>query len=323
MRAASVAFCIAFFATICQAQQPAHFSLFRDNLSAFNPAYTGSDGQLVAGALVRQQWTGLSEAPQTQFLQFELPFEAVSSGLGLTLQNDRLGLQQNVQGALAYSFFLRTGKESRLSAGIRAGLGSMNWNGSEIRTPEGNYSSGATEHRDVILPNISFAGQYPILDAGVMYQRNFVKLGFGVKNLANSSFRYTINNGKIRLVTNYFFTFATELEIGEHFRLMPAVLFRSDFIENQLDVATNFEFFRKFDAGLGFRGWSSNSRDAVYVMAGLKLSENFRILYAYDFNLSPLRNSNSGSHELMLQYRVNTSIGKATPERVIYNARYY
>lgn len=323
MRAALFAFCFAVFYTICNAQQPAHFTLYRDNLTALNPAFAGSDGQLTASALVRQQWTGLSGAPQTQFVQIELPVNAISSGFGLTLQNDRLGLQQTVQGALAYSLFVRTGKKSRLSGGIRAGFGTMTWNGAQIRTPEGNYSTGTSDHRDVILPNVPFNGQFPVLDAGLMYQRNVVKLGLGVKNLAQSSPWHTINNGKNRLVTNYFFTFATEFEIREQLRLLPSAFFRTDLIENQLDITLLSEFFRKFSLGVGFRGWNKSSRDALNIMAGFRLSEHFRCFYAYDINLSPLKNSNSGSHELLLQYKLNTSIGKAIPERVIYNARYY
>jgi len=323
MRAAFLAFCCIVFSVSTQAQQPAQFTLYRYCLPAVNPAYAGSDGFLNASALVRQQWAGLSGAPQTQFINVDLPLNAISSGAGLVIENDRLGLQQTVQGSIAYSFFLRTGKNSRLAAGLRAGLGSMSWNGSQIRTPDGVYSPTATDHKDVFLPSVPFEGRFPMLDVGVMYQRNFVKLGFGIKNLAQSTLKYTINNGKIRLVTNYFFTFATEFEIREQIRLIPSAFFRSDLTENQLDITLVSELFRKFDAGVGFRGWSKTSKDAINLIAGFRLSDGFRIFYAYDINLSPLKNSNSGSHELLLQYRLNTSIGKAVPERVIYNARYY
>jgi type IX secretion system PorP/SprF family membrane protein len=156
-----------------------------------------------------------------------------------------------------------------------------------------------------------------------MYQRNFVKLGIGIKNLTQNSIKHTINNGKIRLVTNYFFTFATEIEIREQFKVMPSVLFRTDLAESQLDVTLISELYRKFNVGVGYRGWSNLSNDALSLIAGFRLNEKIRLIYSYDINLSPLKSSNNGSNELMLQYNLNKSIGKAIPEKIIYNPRYF
>lgn len=315
--------CATFISAAVKAQQPAQFTLYRNNLAALNPSYVGSDGLLNASVLVRQQWSGLLGAPQTQFISVDLPVNVISSGLGLTLENDRLGLQQTVQGAVAYSFFFRTGKRGRLSAGIRAGFGAISWNGSQIRTPDGLYGVGMIDHKDAFLPIVPFEGRFPVVDLGVMYQRNFVKLGIALKNVVQSSQNHTINNGIIRLETNYLFTFATEFETGEDLRLIPSAFFKTDLTENQLDITLVSEFLQKFKAGVGFRGWSRTTKDALNIIAGLRISEGVSLLYAHDLNLSPLKNSNSGSHELLLQCKLNTSIGKAMPERVIYNGRYF
>lgn len=323
MRAVFVAFFSTVFGFLCTGQQPAQYSLYRYNLSAINPAYAGSEGVLNASAVVRQQWAGLAGSPQSQFINVDLPLDGINSGAGWSVENDRLGLQQTIQAAMAYSFFIRTGKLSKFSVGIRGGMGLVNWNGSIIRTPDGIYGSGLADHKDEILPGIPFSGRFPILDVGVVYQRNFVKLGFGMKNLTQSSIKYTINNGKIRLVTNYFFTFATEFTIRDQIKLFPSAFFRTDLIENQLDITFITEMFRKFNIGVGYRGWNRASNDALNIIAGMRLNDRIRLFYAYDINLSPLKNSNSGSHELLLHYKLNTSIGKAIPERIIYNARYF
>ncbi|MFZ4544232.1 MAG: PorP/SprF family type IX secretion system membrane protein [Saprospiraceae bacterium] len=317
-----VLFCI-FNTILCFAQQPSQYTLHSLNLAALNPAYAGIEPFFQANALVRHQWNGLSGSPQSQILNVNLPIKSISSGAGINIENDQLGLQQTIQASLCYSYHLRLNRVNLLSFGLRGGFGQMGWNGTNIRTPDGKYLNAGIDHKDEILPSVFFSGRFPVLDAGLLYQRNFVKLGIGIKNLTQNSIKYTINNGKIRLVTNYFFTFATEIEIREQYKVMPSVLFRTDLAESQLDVTLISELYRKFNVGVGYRGWSNLSNDALSLIAGFRLNEKIRLIYSYDINLSPLKSSNNGSNELMLQYNLNKSIGKAIPERIIYNPRYF
>ena len=57
--------------------------------------------------------------------------------------------------------------------------------------------------------------------------------------------------------------------------------------------------YRKFFwAGAGYRGFTGNSQDALIGYAGVRLSENFKLGYSYDYNLSALSSANSGSGQV-------------------------
>ncbi len=305
------------------AQQPAQYTLFRYNLFDVNPAYAGKDGSLCANATIRQQWAGFAGAPQTQALNAHLPINYISSGVGINLESDKEGIQQGIQAALSYAYDIRLSKKAKLSLGLRGGITQMTWNGAAVRTPDGNYQTGNVEHKDGILTNINFGGAAPLLDAGALFHNDMFKIGVAVKNLTQNSLNYTIINGKIRLVTNYFFTFAADFNLGENFKLLPSLLFKSDIAENQLNIDMAVLLYDKFTVGTGFRGYNKNSTDAINFIGGIKLNEKIKLYYAYDFNISALKSTNNGSHELLLQYNLNASIGKGIPEKIIFNPRYY
>lgn len=310
-------------ATIALAQQPAQYTIYKYNPFTINPAYAGKGESLIANAALRQQWSGLQGAPQSQNINAHMPLNIISSGIGINLESDKLGTQQATYIALSYAYHLRLQKHQTLSVGVRGGLQQLNWNGSAIRTPDGQYPVNIVEHKDGILGNSSFGGSAPSIDAGLWFRTKNIQIGAAVKNLTQNSINYAINNGNIRLVTNYFFTFAADLQFDDNLTLSPSLLFKSDLIENQLDININSELYNRFFFGIGYRGYSKNSTDALTFLAGAKLNEKINLFYGYDFSLSRLKNSSSGSHEILLQYNLNTLIGKGTPEKIIYNPRYF
>lgn len=305
------------------AQQATQFSLFRYNQFSMNPAYAGKEGSLSGNIGIRQQWSGLLGAPQSQNINVHAPFNNIKSAVGINLESDKIGLQQTLLVAASYCYDLSINKNSTLSLGVRGGIIQGSWNGALIRTPEGNYQPSLADHKDNILGENTFGGSAPILDIGVLYNNNIVNIGLGVKNLTQNSINYTINNGKIRLVKNYFFTFAADFKISNKIKLQPALLFKSDLIENQLEMNLCSELNEKFTAGMGYRGWSKASNDALNLIGGIRLNNKMRLFYSYDINISSLKNTNSGSHEVLLKYNLEKPIGKGSPERIIYNPRYH
>lgn len=306
------------FNDVLIAQQPSQYSLYHYNLYTVNPAYAGHDDFLSANASVKQQWTGFDGVPQFQNLNVQLPIERYNSGVGINIENDKLGAQQNFQVGLTYAYKLTR----KISFGISGTYYQIGWNGASIRTPDGNYQSGI-DHKDQTLSNSTFTGNTILADAGLLYHTNIIKIGLGVKNLTRNSLKYTINNGKIRLVTNYFFTFAADLFKTKVLKIVPSALFKTDLIENQLDINLNNEIFEKYFINLGYRGLNKKTNDAIVLGGGLRLNEKLTLFYAYDYNISALKSSNTGSHEILLKYQLNKPIGKSVPEKIIYNARYY
>ena len=57
-------------------------------------------------------------------------------------------------------------------------------------------------------------------------------------------------------------------------------------------------------------GLSLRLHDAVALHLGATFMEDFQVTYSYDFLISKLRSTNSGSHEIMLAYSFNKNKGR-------------
>ena len=74
--------------------------------------------------------------------------------------------------------------------------------------------------------------------------------------------------------------------------------------------------------GVGYRGFSNISSDALVFQGGFRLNSKLLMRYAYDFGLSQLRSVHNGSHEILISYNIATDFGKGTPPQIIYNPRF-
>jgi len=65
-----------------------------------------------------------------------------------------------------------------------------------------------------------------------------------------------------------------------------------------IDLGLRVDFFQeKITAGIGFR-----TNDAIVLLAGVKIKNQFTIAYSYDIVISTLRKYNSGSHDIILSF---------------------
>jgi type IX secretion system PorP/SprF family membrane protein len=293
------------------------------NTYGVHPAYAGMENTLVATGTIRQQWAGLKGSPSSQQINANLPLNAINSGIGINLENDKVGVEQNIAASLTYVYKIRIGNEATLSIGANAGILQKSISGADIKTPGGIYTNNTTLHNDLILNENNTSAQAPLFDASVFLQRKNIKIGFTAKNLLDNSLNYTINSTKIRLIKNYLFTFASDFKLSSNFLLKPSLLVRTDVKEFQTQVSLLAEWKQKFSFGGSYRGYSKNSFDALSIIGGVQLSEKITLIYAYDVSLSSLKNVNTGSHELLLRYNLGKTIGQGIPEKIIYNPRYY
>ena len=91
----------------------------RFNLSVFNPAFTGVEGPAI-NLNTRAQWIGIEDAPLTNYLIVHFP-EKKNATLGLTIQNDRVFVENKTLLTLDYSYRLQLSENSNISLGLKAG----------------------------------------------------------------------------------------------------------------------------------------------------------------------------------------------------------
>ncbi|MEN0004373.1 MAG: type IX secretion system membrane protein PorP/SprF [Bacteroidota bacterium] len=318
MKVALTLFGALFISVSAMAQQPSQYSLYMLNKVQQNPAYAGLDNSLVATGVFRRQWTGLEGSPTTQALNVHLPIYYLNSGFGLKFENDVLGASQqlSITGVYSYQVLMDNGV---LSFGVEGGIVQRSLDGELLRTPEGVYQDDAFDHNDQILPFGLETAVATTFGAGIYYQTEQFEIGVAAQNITEAEAAFSTLN--LQLVRYYTLMASYSFDISRSFSLQPSVLVRSDINQTQVEASVLTTYNENIFGGVGFRGYNSETIDAVSFIAGFKLSENLSLGYAYDYTLSDLNVVSTGSHEIVVSYNLNRIFGKGQPPRIIYNPR--
>lgn len=305
------------------AQQATQYSLYMLNKYHFNPAYAGLDNSLSATGVFRKQWVDLEGSPTSQNVNVHMPLYILQGGIGIDFENDVLGAEQNTSVSLSYNYWIPINKTSIVSIGISGGLVQKSLDGRMLRSPEGVYEGTTFDHNDDFIPENKVNDMAPTVGIGLYYQSPKVEFGFSANNLLES----TVNLGEtqevnVALNRHYFASASFNFDIGRSLTIHPSVFAKSDFTETQMEISTIIRYNDNIFGGASFRGYNSESIDAVVLIGGFKLSEKVTLAYAYDLSFSALSSVNRGSHEIMLNYNLNKPIGAGLPPKIIYNPRF-
>lgn len=99
------------------AQQVPQYSLYALNPYAHNPAFAGLENTLVATGVYRQQWSRPCWRASCAAFNAHLPIYAISSGVGMRVENDVIGAHNTTQAILQLQ--LSNGVESDFASIIR------------------------------------------------------------------------------------------------------------------------------------------------------------------------------------------------------------
>lgn len=311
------------FSGVVEAQQVPQFTQYRLTGMVYNPAYCGSqEGINIEGAF-RAQWLGLSERPLTQSLGVHVPMPVLRSGVGVSVINDVLGLERKTSVYLNYAYMQPIKRDATLSVGVQGGVIQRGWRGDKFISPEGNYEQGGINHNDNFIPAGSEVSVAADVNFGIMYRNRNISLGASVLHLLQPSNTFTWANNRVLVVNkrHYLVSAAYDFEVNRIFTLSPSLLVKTDLIKYQLDAGVVFTYDRLIQTGIALRGYESKSFDAVAISAGVNLGNKWLVSYSYDIGISQLRNFNSGSHELIVHYRISNFVS-VKEGKTIYNPRF-
>lgn len=299
------------------AQQIPQFTQYRWNELFYNPAYAGSTPDIQLSTLFRGQWIGIEGRPITFALGAHTPIPIIGGGAGLVLLNDMLGAERHTAAYLLYSYKKQLKGNKYLQAGIELGAIQKSLNGTQLTTPEGEYTGGNTNHNDPALPNTTQSGIGFDLGAGLRYQAKRYAIGIAAKHIAATPI--AAGTANIQPVPHAIIYGNYRFSISSGIDLEPALLVKTDFNQFQPDITLSAYLGKHWIAAAAIRGIGDWESAAAIVATDL--NPRWRIGYSYDFPLSDLNNATSGSHELSLQYRIankyKTKQGKRT-----YNPRF-
>ena len=272
-----------------RAQQQVMFTQYMFNTLAINPAYAGSHETFSATALLREQWSGLDGAPSTQTFSAHAPIRDQKMGLGFVLLHDKIGVTNQTGAYFSYAYKIEFLNEAKLSFGLQGGFTNFNAKFSEVSTTDPSFVGN-----DIIE-------WQPNAGAGVFYSTQRFYAGLSVPQLIETEFDKSNSDSDSRLVRHYFISSGYVFDLNPELKLKPNVLVK--YVKGApLQVDLNANLLIKEIVWVGVSWRSFDSMDAIFQ---LQVSPRLQLGYAYDFaTQSDLRRVNSGSHELMLNYRI-------------------
>lgn len=273
-----------------KAQQDPMFNKYMFNPLYVNPAYAGSREAFSAVLVHRSQWVGFDGAPTTQTLSAHMPLAQQKMGLGFQVSRDEIGptLSHAIQASYAYRIKLGYGK---LSFGLRGGFYNYQfaWNKITLKDQEPNFSTQNT--LNYWSPNVDF---------GVRYHDRVKFAGLTLSHLNPQKMSSALSDTQqvysvrphIKIQAGYAF------EISEHMVFKPSVFAHGSTQGNYtVDVNASILMNRVLWAGVSYR-----STKALVAMIQYDVNNTWSLGYSYDYNLGPLRNASSGSHEVFVRF---------------------
>jgi type IX secretion system PorP/SprF family membrane protein len=278
-------------------QQKPVLSQYMFNGMVLNPAYAGRHDYTTFTAMYRDQWINVPGAPKLTTFAGHSGFKDRNIGVGLMVSEDRIGVHSNISVFGSYAYVLRLHDGSKLSMGLQGGLDVLRSDWSQLTLDDIN---------DPVLTG-SESNLFPNFGTGLYYFTESYYIGFSVPYILAS--RKTKNNDLFRDVRhsrNYYLTGGLRFDIGYKVKIKPSGLLRiEDNMPLAFDLNMNFYYDEIIDIGLSYR-----SGDSVIGILGLQVNKYLKFSYAYDYIISGLTTYTKGSHELMLQYRINFSAPK-------------
>jgi type IX secretion system PorP/SprF family membrane protein len=277
------------------------------NTLTYNPGVAGTSGMICATALNRQQWLGFEGAPSTTLFNISAPISPfkVKSGIGLVVESDNIGFDKDINLSAVYSYLmdLNIGK-----LGIGINLGMIN----KTLDPKWNIPNGdgfTQPDQDPLIPvnKESFVA----FDAGLGLYLKADKYyaSLSVTHINQPKIKFTKEEAEVStyISRHYYLTGGYTLQLpNPSLELLPSFFAYSDGKVIQFNITSLVRYNKKVWGGVSYR-----AGDALIGIVGLELFNGIRFGYAYDFPLSDIRKNTSGSHEFMVNYCFDLSLGKS------------
>lgn len=298
---------ICFTALMSYAQQDSQFTQYMYNTVNINPAYAGSRGVMSVFALHRNQWVGLSGAPETNAFALNTPLNNSKLGLGISFLNDKIGPANENTLSADVSYKIKATEKFDLSFGLKvtAGLFSVDFNQLNAYNQNDHLLRYNIENR--FSPNFG---------AGLYLHSDKTYIGVSIPNILETKHfdknLTEVSSSSVAKEKLHFYTIAGHVfNLSHAIKLKPALLTKLvPGAPAQLDISANVLFYDKFTLGAAYR-WSA----AVSALAGFQISDSWMIGYAYDMETTKLSNYNSGSHEIFLRFELFRNYDKLISPR--------
>lgn len=281
-----------------KAQNQFHVSQYMTHHPLINPGAVGAFENLNGALFYRAQWVGFDGAPNVAGFNINSPIGNGNSNIGLTLVNDRIGVNNTTDVSGNYAYSIKTSLKTKLSFGLSATLRMNQSNYADVETNGIVDPTFQSNSPTLLMPNFKF---------GTYFNSRKYYIGFAIPNLLHNEI---VNNSGYSGKTTFDFSQmhfylhgGYKFEINPKFDLNVSTLIKQvSGAPLQSDLNVLAEYMKRF--GLGFSYRTSNEIAAI---AQFRINDMFKLGYSYDYTLNSLGNYSSGSHEIMFVFDIKSN----------------
>ena len=158
---------------------------------------------------------------------------------------------------------------------------------------------------DPELSNGTYSSLSPDLNVGMWLYSDYMFFGISARQLLQSGIDLsntdvTSTDDISKLHNHYFITAGTKLNMNYNWSFIPSVMVQV-VTPAPMQVDLNGTFWYKETIAVGF---SYRHLDALYLIFDYVYDDKLEIGYAFDLTISELTRYNSGSHEIIIGYRI-------------------
>jgi type IX secretion system PorP/SprF family membrane protein len=276
------------------AQQESILAFYSNHLNLVNPAAVSVNGESQFRTSIRQQWTGIKDAPQTQSASFMTP---VSKNLsfGISVVKDEVFIEKQTFAAIDFSYKVQLNDALDLFMGIKAGGNNYEVNTTGLQTYNYNVADPSLQSISRFNPNIGI---------GFYLKHKDYYISMSTPKMLDTK-RAKTEDGFATAATDqahYYFSAGRTFEVTPSIDLVPSIMVR---YVNGAPFSTDFTTTAKFDDKVNL-GVTYRTDRSFAGLAMINVSKKFALGYAYEYSLrSQLLGRANGSNEFYLHYKFN------------------
>jgi type IX secretion system PorP/SprF family membrane protein len=258
------------------------------NSFMYNPAVAGhSSGSLTYS--FRKNFSGVQNAPKTNFLSFHTPFSNHRFGFGMNVYQEDVNFLKNTYASAAFAYHLKINQSNVLSFGVSGEYNFMRLNGNTNSTEsDPDYIKLANGDLDDV--DFSF---------GMLYHTRYLKFGLAANRLATA----WVKEEDQFILTNYYTGFLQGMIPlrGGNDLLEPYITYRQ-FAENsnQIDLGLYYTINDMIVLGAAYRTSSTAS-----LSGGFRINNKLLLGYTYEVFMGDIRSQVGANSEITLRYDFN------------------
>jgi type IX secretion system PorP/SprF family membrane protein len=284
----SVTVALLLLADAASAQQDPLFGQYINNLVLLNPAHAGYNRDLSGSLAFRKQWAGFDGSPQTTNATIQMALANNKAGVGLMVQDDKIGSSNTTEVQALYAYHLPITKDWVISLGLQGGA-------TDYKTDYGDL---------VIDPNDPKFTPYqvwrPTFGGGLIVRNERFLLSVSSPDFLNAASDSEMTPIDLNS-RNLFVLAAYSAQLTPRLMIKPYALLRQ--------VPSNP---LSYDAGVALRvddsyslGLYTRSFNTIGLNALLNIGDLLRFGYTFELPTGKSVGMNYTTHEVMLGVRVS------------------